>query len=256
MDELGGMSSFALLVFPPFAVTNLPAKPLPTPFKSKPKVLFRTEQIPKGYRTNNPYRKGHWTGEEQLRFLLARAASGNDWNAIAKALKTRNETQIRSHNQKLEAATKKPIYKRFQEDMRVLLNNKLQAAQENLESKKVPTSTSSIMVENSLLDDIKRILGTRMSADYAITKEDIEYIGMALIKSEYDKTLQYKQHHIKEAKGMRAVSPLKIDDGQFMSVDDMDDNVLMEKLKDSEIPEGGVDSLVEMPNSSFTIFSE
>lgn len=138
----------------------------------------------------------------------------------------------------------------------MLLNNKLQAAQENLEYKKVPTSTSSIMVESSLLDDFKRILGKRMSEDYVVTREDIEYIGTALIKSEYDKVLHSRSRSkSREAKRTRSRSPLKVNDEPLMSGDDMGGNVLMEKLKDSELAESGADSPAKM-SISFSIFNE
>lgn len=207
--------------------------------------------------TRDEYRKGRWTNEEHLRYLLASSLSDGNWSSIVRSLKTRSEAQIRSHKQKMEMAMKKPGNKKLQEDTCRFLHEKLHVAQENLRRKKIPKGTLTTTMKKSLYEEFKQILGPRMNQDYIITKEDVEFVGIKLLKAEYDTLFEDK--HIKEGKNfpMQMVSSFKAEGESLLDigVESLDDNNPTEKNHALDSIESQLGSSTGLARTPFTIFS-
>lgn len=195
MDELiPSHSSFSDIPLQQ-SVPNLIHKSNKSSSISKSKLHIKppnTSETTKYCSTCSFHRRGRWTDEEHLKFLLASNSKGNDISVLEKLLKSRTKTQIRSHKQKIDAVNDKPMNKKLREATSDFLNEKLNQAYEHLLHTEVPTSSSLFGIENGLLEEFKTILGPKINKDYVITKEDIVYVGIVLLKKEYDKVFEIR----------------------------------------------------------------
>lgn len=221
---------------------------------SKSKLQSKPQAIPKHCSICSSHRRGRWTDEEHLKFLLTRTIEGDDINIISKSLKSRTKTQIRSHKQKIEAASDKPMRKKLREATSDLLNEKLNQAHEHLLHTKVPTSSSLFGIKSDLLEEFKSILGPKINTDYVITKEDIVYVGMALIKKEYDQIFETRPKQTKTPPIFDAPH-YRPEDGIISNLEAEDSNLNSLIEKGPELMEEEIDSVIESHKRSFTTFS-
>ena len=63
-------------------------------------LFKRNESQPPSDQTNEKQTTGHWTDEEQQKFVEALLKYGKDWQLIEEYIGTRSSAQIRSHAQK------------------------------------------------------------------------------------------------------------------------------------------------------------
>ena len=84
-------------------------------FLGKKKIRFEIEKEPDTIKDNKipqkfifiNYLKGHWSSEENKRFIEAIVKYGTNWEKVHNEVKTRSQIQIRSHAQKFYLRLKK-----------------------------------------------------------------------------------------------------------------------------------------------------
>lgn len=224
--------------------------------KTLSKAISKLKGTSKICDSKQSYRTGHWTDEEHLRFLFARSLYRNNVGAIAKILKTRTEVQIRSHNQKIEAVSINPMNRKLQESVSELLGEKLKKARESLQPENPPALASSVAIDENLLSDFTRILGRKINKNHVITKEDIEYLGLTLLKSEYDSILSYKARATKSS-SIQLPTLLKLEDETFSKMDGEQSgrSAAGEKAAGPTL-EGGEGSVIATQRVPFSVFSD
>jgi len=149
------------------------------------------------YSTNIPYRSGQWTDKERLRYLMARNVNKSGLDEIVKLLYPRTKNQIRSHEQKVKKAITKSTFHKLQAQVRLYLEEKLNLAYDQPQYEQIPSSLL-VSINPNLLQDFKNILGSKINSNYVITRKDMEYVGIKLLRDEWKKLHEFEVNETRE----------------------------------------------------------